>query len=188
MCWNVRFFHCWKAIDITQYILVCSGVQDGFIWLNSLRILNMVFFYGDVVISPMPQPPTLKDHGIPPCLPTLLKSVWHGWSYQHLGCCKHRFWVHWCKQAHHLAKICIPKDRGTIMGVSCLSFYCAGIVLNKWYLNFLFAFFNVPLFFREAEEACMYVYKLDGALCPLLCVWMMWEHVINMEEIKKHIQ
>ena len=85
----------------------------------------------------MPQPPTLKDHGIPLCMVASLKSVWHGKSYQHLRCCEHRFWVHWCMQACHLAKICIPKDRGTIMGVSFLVLN----VLEQAWINGTFTFF-----------------------------------------------
>jgi hypothetical protein len=108
MCWNVKFFHCCKAVSWATL----TSLNISFCLLGCLSWLHLVnidwgfatwfFFNGDVVISPMPQPPTLKDHGIPLCLPASLNSVWHGWSYQHLGCCKHRFWVHWCKQARHL--------------------------------------------------------------------------------------
>lgn len=84
MWWNVKFFHCWKAaaswaILISLNISFC--LNGCLSWLHLIAWgFATCFFNGDVVISPMPQPPTLKDHGIPLCLPASLKSVWHRWS------------------------------------------------------------------------------------------------------------
>lgn len=72
MCWNVKFFHCWKAASWATLIsLNISFCLHGCLsWLHLVNIawgFTTCFFNGNVVISPMPQPSTLKDHGIPLC-------------------------------------------------------------------------------------------------------------------------
>jgi len=126
MCWNVKSFHCWKAaswatltsLNISFCLLGCLH------WLHLVNIawgFSTCFFLWRCGHQPHATTPYPEGPWYPPLSASFIEFSLAWMILPTIGLLQAQFWVHWCKQACHLAKICIPKDRGTIMVVSFLS-------------------------------------------------------------------